>query len=352
MRGKTISVIFAAVLAAITLSACGSAQPASDTTAYIPAPTVTSEMATGASTSKPTPASTSSSMVSREKLAPLLFEDVAFVELTHPSLLTISAEDRRILSPAGDSGVVMALLDAYSLATVVPGEDFPRDRADLKMIIHLRSGSALVFWWQPDGREIALVDGYEGTASNIPEGDALHGPSVSREVRAPDLLQAAEMAALPRDTEAGSSPEAGLLTVMPDDFGFVAAFGVYGKMVLDTFTGTFHKDMVLPQNTTSTASLSLTPAELRDAYARLVALDLLGYPTDFIPQQTGGVTPNEEYYLRIMAGGVEKEIRWDDTTLSDDHKAVALRDWFKWLQELIYERPEYKALPDFRGGYA
>ncbi len=68
--------------------------------------------------------------------------------------------------------------------------------------------------------------------------------------------------------------------------------------------------------------------------------------------QHGGVTPNEEYYLRLRAGGIEKEIRWDDTSLSNDPEAVALREWFKWLQELVYEKAEYKALPFFRGGYA
>ena len=65
-----------------------------------------------------------------------------------------------------------------------------------------------------------------------------------------------------------------------------------------------------------------------------------------------GVPPRYQYYLRLRAGGIEKEIRWDDTSLSNDPEAVALRDWFKWLQELIYEKPEYEALPDFRGGYA
>jgi hypothetical protein len=350
MRGRSIIATVVAVLVAIALSACGSERPVSDTTASIPAAGVSSETATSSSTSAPTLASTSSSIVSREKLAPLLFEDVAFVELTHPTLLTVSVEDRRILSPVGDAEAVKTLLDAYSRAAVVTGDDFPRDRANLKMVIHLRSGSALVLWGQPDDNEMGLVDAYEVTASDIPAGDALHLPSFSREVQAPDLLQAAELAiALP---EAEPNGDGALSTVMPDDFGFVAAFGVYGKMVLDTFAGTFHKDMVLPQNTTSTASLSLTLGQLQEAYGRLLALDVLNYPTDFIPNQNGGVTPNEEYYLRLKAGGIEKEIRWDDTTLSDDRDAVALRDWFKWLQQLIYATPQYRALPAFRGGYA
>jgi hypothetical protein len=200
---------------------------------------------------------------------------------------------------------------------------------------------------------MGLVDAYEGTASNIPAGDALHLPSFSRGVQAPDLLQAAELAiSRPGDVEGEPNGDVALSTVMPDDFGFLAAFGVDGKMVLDTFAGTFHKDMVLPQNTTSTAGLSLTPGQLQEAYSRLLALDVLSYPADSIPNQNGGVTPNEEYYLRLKAGGIEKEIRWNDTTLSDDHAAVALRDWFKWLQEEIYATPEYRALPDFRGGYA
>jgi phosphoenolpyruvate synthase/pyruvate phosphate dikinase len=82
-------------------------------------------------------------------------------------------------------------------------------------------------------------------------------------------------------------------------------------------------------------------------------MDILAYPRDFVPKPADmWVTPNEAYYLRIKAGGIEKEIRWNGETLSTEPQAAALREWFKKLQDLVYETPEYKALPPMRGGYA
>jgi len=282
---------------------------------------------------------------------------VAYVEITHPSLLFASAEDRRILSPTTDPENISELLAAYSDATIIANDQPSFEGLDVQVVIHLRSGSALVLSGDLDGeRPSGAIRGHEGRPEEIPQGGEGDDPWLLADVHAPDFFHAAERALAGDASGAPSGGEAEVLRAdMPADFGFVVAFGTYGKMVLDTFAGAFHKDMVLPMYTTSTAQLSLTPEELQEAYSRLRALNVLSYPTDIIPPSTQAVmqavTPNQEYYLRLRAGGVEKQIRWDDTSLSSNLEAVALRNWFKWLQELVYEKPEYEALPDFRGGY-
>ncbi len=282
-------------------------------------------------------------------LPALSLGDVAYVELSHSTPVEADPGDRRVLSPVGDSADVQALVDAYARAAIVPDAGFSRNHVDLAVIIHLRDGSALNILWQKQDSRPGLIEFYDGKPASAAAGQGLDGPTWSHTASAPALLGAAEQ----EIARPGSEDEtASLPTTMPKDFGMVAAFGVYGKMVLDTFAGTFHKDMVLPQNTTATVDLRLTQAELQLAYSQLVGMDILAYPSDFIPKPDTGVTPNQAYYLRIKAGGIEKEIRWNDSTLSLDPRAKALRGWFKGLADLIYATPEYRALPGFRGGYA
>ena len=297
---------------------------------------------------EPTPSATDQSGLT--KLLPALaLGDVAYVELSHSTLVIADPGSRRILSPVGDKPDVQALLDAYARAAIVPDAGFSRNQVDLALVIHLRDGSALNVLWQKEDWQSSLIEFYDGKPASGGTGQGRDNPTWSHTVSAPALLGAAEQEIA---TPHSGDETASLPATMPKDFGMVAAFGVYGKMVLDTFAGTFHKDMVLPQNTTATADLRLTQAELEHAYSQLVAMNILAYPTDFIPKPDMGVTPNQAYYLRIKTGGIEKEIRWNDSTLSLDPRAKALREWFKGLADLIYATPEYKALPGFRGGYA
>jgi hypothetical protein len=65
------------------------------------------------------------------------------------------------------------------------------------------------------------------------------------------------------------------------------------------------------------------------------------------------VQPYVTYRLEWRAAGFSSlPITWEDSALSTDPKAVALRAWFKKLQQLIEATPEWKALPPMKGGYA
>ncbi len=218
------------------------------------------------------------------KLLPALaLGDVAFAELSYSTPVEADPGDRRILSPAGDTSDVQALLDAYARAAIVPNTGFSRNQVVLAVIIHLRDGSALKVLRQKEDRQTCLIEFYDGKPASGDTGQSVDGPTWSHTASAPELLGAAEQAIT---TSRSGDKTASLPTTMPKDFGMVAAFGVYGKMVLDTFAGTFHKDMVLPQDTTATADLRLTQAELEQAYSQLVAMDILAYPLISSPSRT------------------------------------------------------------------
>lgn len=149
----------------------------------------------------------------------------------------------------------------------------------------------------------------------------------------------------------------GLPEQMPSDFGFTAAYGVGARNVLDTFTGTFTKDIINPNKPNPTVELRLTPEELATLYQDLVDMDILDYPSVFRPElenQSGTMvvmTPNPTYLLTIRAAGSERSISWDDANQMTTPRAKALRDWFTKLQRLIEAKPEYQVMPPTEAGY-
>lgn len=140
---------------------------------------------------------------------------------------------------------------------------------------------------------------------------------------------------------------------VPSDFGFRAAYGVTAKNAMDTFAGTFTKDLVL--NGQATTDLRLTAEEMQSLYRDLVEMQSRWqlFTTPFSLEDTGMfVTPSIVYRLEWSVGDFSAiPIVWDDSILSSDPKAVDLRDWFDKLRRMIEARPEYEALPPAKGGY-
>ena len=143
----------------------------------------------------------------------------------------------------------------------------------------------------------------------------------------------------------------------PADFSFVAAYGVTSKNVLDTFAGTFTKDIISPSKPNPTVELRLTAEELATLYQDLVDMDVLDYPSVFQPESenTSGtmvtMEPHQTYLLTIRMTGIEKHISWEDAHQMRTPEAKALRGWFKKLQLMIEAKPEYRAMPPVEGGY-
>jgi hypothetical protein len=140
---------------------------------------------------------------------------------------------------------------------------------------------------------------------------------------------------------------------VPPDFGFRAAYGVTAKNVMDTFAGTFTKDLVL--NGQATTDLRLTVEEMQSLYRDLLEMQSRWqlFTTPFSLEDTGMfVTPSVIYQLEWSVGDFSTvPIVWDDSVLSSEPKAVALRDWFDKLGRMIEAKPEYETLPPAEGGY-
>ncbi len=157
-----------------------------------------------------------------------------------------------------------------------------------------------------------------------------------------------------------SANQSALPEQMPADFAFTAAYGFYAKNVLDTFTGTFTKDIIAPPKPNPTITFRLSAEEMARLYQALVQIGILSYPSVFTPDaeqeaKTGVhhfVDPHPTYSLRVRAVGQERSVLWEDQGLSSAPKAAALRNWFNMLQRMIEARPEYKAMPPTEGGYA
>ncbi len=167
----------------------------------------------------------------------------------------------------------------------------------------------------------------------------------------------------PPATTASTGPEAhepALPAQMPADFSMVAEWGVARMNILDTSAGTFTKDLVSGEPPTATAHLVLGAAELESLYQDLRALDPFSYPDRFDPPYADVtepgveqmVSPTTRYHLQVVAHGLVKDIYWTDDNFSSVAAANALREWFGKVMRAVENTPEYKAMPEARGGYA
>ena len=167
-----------------------------------------------------------------------------------------------------------------------------------------------------------------------------------------------ELADLTRTLAAADTPvsdfgpgRAGLPETMPADFGFVLAFGFGARNVLDTFAGTFTKDLI--EDPPATTELRLSPEELARLYRRMAEIKIEDYPRDFRPPYTGEGYGSgySTYRLRLRADGRELAISWEDMNSSTAPEATALRQLFRDIRLMIEAREEYKKLPPAKGGY-
>jgi hypothetical protein len=172
---------------------------------------------------------------------------------------------------------------------------------------------------------------------------------------------AATFAPMP-DTTAAPIPTttlAYLPLTMPANFAFTAAYGVGANNLIDTFDGTFTKDVIAAPKPNPTTSLRLTSKEMAALYDDLVDIGILDYPSDFHPDaeqeaKTGvhqWMDPHPTYVLRVRAAGCDKYIFWEDGSGSVAPKATALRHWFDRLKQMIEAKPEYKAMPPTERAY-
>lgn len=138
------------------------------------------------------------------------------------------------------------------------------------------------------------------------------------------------------------------------EFNFILGFGVYCRNILNTFEGTFTKDLV---EGFSTIRFQLSEEEIVLIEEKFKDMDILSYPAEFKPDPAnpnGTITivmPCSTYFLRIELDGEIREIFWKDENQTKDQESVALRELIYEIEEMIYDREEYKKMPSIKGGY-
>ena len=139
------------------------------------------------------------------------------------------------------------------------------------------------------------------------------------------------------------------------DFNFIFKYSVQAGNVLNTFKGTYTRDMVRGFDVTT--RLTLTKDEMDQIQAKMTEIDFFNYPDVFkvVPSANGTVgivTPYDSYYFKVQVGNQTKELEWaDEITYPPDAQADKLRELINLITSIIRSKPEYKALPQPRGGY-
>lgn len=143
-----------------------------------------------------------------------------------------------------------------------------------------------------------------------------------------------------------------------NEFNFILQYGILARNKIDTFNGTYTKDLISAG--TKTIKLRLNDTELSEIEEQMKQIGILDYPEKFVPENSRIVTPNVTYHLKINIDGRTKEIHWEDYNCFDIDgiakpvepvEATKLRNVMKNIITIIEQKEEYKKLPQPVGGY-
>jgi hypothetical protein len=124
-------------------------------------------------------------------------------------------------------------------------------------------------------------------------------------------------------------------------------FGVSARNRLNTFDGTFTKDLIM--DGTITTRLILSQQELTQVKTKLLDMGFFDYPEVF--QSKGMVSPRSDYFIKIQFGSVIKEVSWYSDSDLDSKTNADLDQLYQLLYDMIVQKLEYKLLPAASGGY-
>ena len=125
-------------------------------------------------------------------------------------------------------------------------------------------------------------------------------------------------------------------------------FGVTGNNELNTFHGTFTKDLIL--DGTVTARLILTTEELEQIQQKIIETDFFNIPETF-PLKNPLTMPDYSYYLMVNNGTATKAVTWGTNSQIDSSTEARLNQLADFIINIISEKPELKLLPPANGAY-
>jgi hypothetical protein len=135
----------------------------------------------------------------------------------------------------------------------------------------------------------------------------------------------------------------------PKKFDFVFNYGVKGKNQINTAKGQYTLDMV--SEPPITTKLKLSDEEMKSIYSYMRQINILEYPENFRPENNVFVTSFQTYSLKIIIGGKEKNVYWEDKNSAETNDAIQLRNLFDKIQKIIENKEEFKMLPKPKGAY-
>jgi hypothetical protein len=132
-------------------------------------------------------------------------------------------------------------------------------------------------------------------------------------------------------------------------------YGITARNVLNTFEGTYTKDMVA--DPPITINLALSEEEKEEIYLKMVEINFFDYPDEFSVEispddMVAMVTPYSSYYFRVARDSQIKELRWDDDIKNPDEQADRLRELIMFIRNIVESKEEYRALPTPTSAYS
>lgn len=132
----------------------------------------------------------------------------------------------------------------------------------------------------------------------------------------------------------------------------VFRYGYDYRNELNTFNGTFTKDLVI--DGTATTRLILSQEELNQIQSKLSDIGFYDFPNIF--PSTGVVTPRADYYLKVQNGSTVNEVTWYSDSFNDANTGPQqvesdLNQLYSLITGMIEGKLEYKLLPTANGAY-
>lgn len=137
------------------------------------------------------------------------------------------------------------------------------------------------------------------------------------------------------------------------NFNFSLNFNTYGRDQIDTYNGTFTKDLVL--DGTNTIDFKLPDDIKKEVFSLMTEIDIMSFP-EMLKVDGMAVTPSCDYKLTVTMNGKTKTIVWNegfhpsmDVELPKEN--MDFLRLVKLISDYIYGTDAYKNMPKSNGGY-
>ncbi|HEY9061756.1 MAG TPA: hypothetical protein VIO64_14780 [Pseudobacteroides sp.] len=139
-----------------------------------------------------------------------------------------------------------------------------------------------------------------------------------------------------------------------DKFNFKLNFNTNGKYQIDTYKGTFTKDLV--KDGTKTIEFKLPDNIKKSIYDLMRDIDIMSFPTKLDLEGTG-IMPSCDYKLTVTIGSKSRTIEWSNGLYPEVNNidlSIHNKNFLKlvkYISDYIYSTDEYKNMPEANGAY-